>query len=40
VGLGEGPTLLAGGVLCILGVSALMRWQPGFLRYDARNPTP
>ena len=40
VGLGEGPTLLAGGVLCTLGVSALMRWQPGFLRYDARNPTP
>ena len=39
VGLGEGPTLLAGGVLCMLGVSALMRWQPGFLRYDARNPT-
>ena len=38
--LGEGPTLLAGGVLCMLGVSALMRWQPGFLRYDARNPTP
>lgn len=40
VGLGEGSTLLAGGVLCMLGVSALMRWQPGFLRYDARNPTP
>ena len=40
VGLGEGPTLLAGGVLCMLGVSALMRWQPGFPRYDARNPTP
>ncbi|MCV7635587.1 MFS transporter [Micrococcus luteus] len=40
VGLGEGPTLLAGGALCMLGVSALMRWQPGFLRYDARNPTP
>ena len=40
VGLGEGPTLLAGGVLCMLGVTALMRWQPGFLRYDARNPTP
>ena len=38
--LGAGPTLLAGGVLCMLGVSALMRWQPGFLRYDARNPTP
>ena len=38
--LGEGPTLLAGGVLCMLGVTALMRWQPGFLRYDARNPTP
>ena len=40
VGLGEGPTLLAGGVLCMLGVSALMRWQPGFLRYVARNPSP
>lgn len=40
VGLGEGPTLLAGGVLCMLGVTALMRWDPGFLRYDARNPTP
>ncbi|CAM3683467.1 MFS transporter [Micrococcus luteus] len=40
VGLGEGPTLLAGGVLCMLGVTALMRWEPGFLRYDARNPTP
>lgn len=38
--LGEGPTLLAGGVLCMLGVTALMRWEPGFLRYDARNPTP
>ena len=40
VGLGEGPTLLAGGVLCVLGVTALMRWEPGFLRYDARNPAP
>ena len=38
--LGEGPTLLAGGVLCMLGVTALMRWEPGYLRYDARNPTP
>lgn len=40
VALGEGLTLVAGGVLCVLGVSALMRAQPGFLRYDARTPTP
>lgn len=38
--LGEGLTLIAGGVLCILGVSLLMRLQPSFLRYDARTPTP
>ncbi|MGM7671398.1 MFS transporter [Microbacterium sp. A93] len=36
----EPVTLIAGGVLCVLGVSALMRWQPGFLRYDARHPVP
>ncbi|XNY99536.1 MFS transporter [Micrococcus luteus] len=38
--LGEGLTLIAGGVLCIIGVSLLMRAQPGFLRYDGRAPTP
>ncbi len=38
--LGEGLTLVAGGVLCIVGVSLLMRAQPGFLRYDGRVPTP
>lgn len=38
--LGEGLTLVAGGVLCVVGVSVLMRRQPGFLAYDARNPTP
>ena len=38
--LGEGLTLIAGGVLCVVGVSLLMRAQPSFLRYDARNPTP
>lgn len=37
---GEGMTMLVGGVLCIAGAAALMRWQPGFLRYDARNPQP
>ncbi|MEV4900420.1 MFS transporter [Citricoccus sp. NPDC055426] len=36
----EPVTLIAGGLLCVLGVSALMRWQPGFLRYDARHPVP
>ncbi|MGB9033317.1 MAG: MFS transporter [Paeniglutamicibacter sp.] len=37
-GLGEGATLLAGGVACIVVAAALMRWEPGFLRYDARHP--
>ncbi|NUL48964.1 MFS transporter [Cellulosimicrobium funkei] len=38
--LTEPVTLIAGGLACVLGVSALMRWQPGFLRYDARHPVP
>lgn len=38
--LGEGLTLIAGGVLCMVGVSLLMRAQPSFLRYDARDPSP
>ncbi|GAA5227924.1 MFS transporter [Paeniglutamicibacter antarcticus] len=37
-GLGEGWTLLAGGIACILVAAALMRWEPGFLRYDSRHP--
>lgn len=36
--LGEPLTLVAGGTLCVLLVSLLMRAQPGFLRYDARHP--
>lgn len=36
--LGEPLTLVAGGTLCVLLVSLLMRLQPGFLRYDARRP--
>lgn len=39
-GIGEGLTLAMGGLLCILLATALMRWQPGFLRYDARDPRP
>lgn len=39
-GIGEGLTLAVGGLLCILLATALMRWQPGFLRYDARDPRP
>lgn len=37
-GLGEGWTLLAGGLACIVVAAALMRWEPGFLRYDSRHP--
>lgn len=35
---GEGMTLLVGGAACVLGAALLMRWQPGFLKYDARHP--
>jgi len=38
--LGEGATLVLGGVLCVAGIALLMRVQPGFLHYDARRPTP
>lgn len=37
-GIGEGTTLLLGGLACILAAVLLMRFQPGFLRYDSRNP--
>ncbi|MBT1001192.1 MFS transporter [Paenarthrobacter sp. DKR-5] len=38
--LGEGWAAVAGGLLCVLGVWLLSRWQPGFARYDARRPQP
>jgi len=34
------PTCNPGGVACVLAVAALSVWQRGFLRYDAREPTP
>ncbi|RKW71406.1 MFS transporter [Galactobacter caseinivorans] len=37
---GEGLTLLLGGLACVLGAALLMRWQPGFLQYDSRDPQP
>ncbi|MDO5634959.1 MAG: MFS transporter [Micrococcus sp.] len=40
IGLGEGLTLILGGVACVVLVSLLMARQPQFLRYDARTPTP
>lgn len=36
--LGLRPAIVSGGLLCIVGVVALMAWRPGFLRYDARRP--
>lgn len=36
----EAVAATAGGVLCVLAVGALAAWQRGFLRYDARHPTP
>jgi MFS family permease len=32
--------VVSGGILCIVGVLALMAWRPGFLRYDAWHPVP
>ncbi|EMQ99012.1 putative transporter [Paeniglutamicibacter gangotriensis Lz1y] len=37
--LGEGWTLVAGGMACIVAAALLMRREPGFLRYDSRQPT-
>lgn len=39
-GIGEGWTLVVGGVACIALAAGLMRWQPGFLAYDSRRPVP
>lgn len=39
-GIGEGWTLLAGGLACVAVAALLMRLTPAFLRYDARNPVP
>ncbi|MFP5367080.1 MAG: MFS transporter [Actinomycetes bacterium] len=38
--LTEGWVLLLGGLLCIAGAWVAARLQPGFRRYDARNPVP
>ncbi|TYD00095.1 MFS transporter [Arthrobacter echini] len=38
--LGEGWTAVVGGLACIVLVLALVRWQPGFSRYDSRQPEP
>lgn len=38
--LAEGWVLLLGGLLCVAGAWAAARLQPGFRRYDARNPVP
>lgn len=38
--LGEGFTLVAGGLACVLVAVLLVRWRRGFLRYDARDPQP
>lgn len=39
-GLGEGVTALLGGLACVAAIVVLARLQSGFLRYDARSPTP
>jgi MFS family permease len=37
---GEGLTAVLGGAACVAAIAVLARAQPGFLRYDARHPTP
>ena len=39
-GIGEARTALVGGFACVLAIVVLARLQPGFVRYDARHPTP
>ena len=36
----EALAATAGGIACVVAVAALSAWQRGFLRYDARDPTP
>ncbi|NHI19648.1 MFS transporter [Phycicoccus endophyticus] len=38
--LGEGWTAVWGGAACVVAVVVLGLVQPGFVRYDARHPTP
>ena len=38
--VGEGMTALVGGFACVAAIVVLARVTPGFLRYDARSPTP
>jgi hypothetical protein len=38
--IGEAMTAVVGGIACILAILALARLQSGFVRYDARHPTP
>ena len=38
--IGEGWTAVCGGIACIVAIGLLSLRQPGFLRYDARHPTP
>lgn len=38
--VGEGRMAVLGGVACVLAVLGLAVWQRGFVRYDARHPTP
>ena len=38
--IGEGRTALVGGLVCVVAILLLARWQRGFLHYDARHPVP
>lgn len=38
--VGEGMTAVIGGIACVAAIVVLSRVQSGFLRYDARDPTP
>ncbi|MCZ2402262.1 MFS transporter [Paenarthrobacter sp. Z7-10] len=37
---GEAMAAVIGGILCIAAVWLMARWQPRFVRYDARHPEP
>ncbi|NLS10145.1 MFS transporter [Nesterenkonia sp. MY13] len=38
--IGEHWTMIIGGIACAVVAALMMRWLPGFMRYDSRKPIP
>lgn len=35
---GEAFSVISGGIACVVVMAALVKWNPGFFKYDSRNP--